>query len=175
MMARNAAIPMPGPGCPPFVLLDDARADGAVATRLFTDPVDTLSASKAADIPALLDALQAARRRGLFAAGYLAYDAGKGLATTWRGAVDDGTADDGAPLGWFGLFERARRIDADAVATLLPDPASAWIGHVAPRIAQADYQAAVEAVLELIRAGDIYQANLTFRADVPVQGNPLAV
>ena len=161
----------PGPGCPPFVLLDDARAEGAVAARLFTDPVETIAASAAADIPALLDALEAARGRGLFAAGYLAYEAGKGLASAWRGAPGES---DGAPLGWFGLFERVERVDADAVAALLPDPASVWIGGVAPRIAEADYREAVEAVLALIGAGDIYQANLTFRADVPVLGNPLA-
>jgi para-aminobenzoate synthetase/4-amino-4-deoxychorismate lyase len=166
---------LPGPGCPPFVLLDDARAEGAVAARLFTDPVDTVAARTAADVPALLDALEAARRRGLFAAGYLAYEAGKGLASARRGPACEGEGGgDGAPLGWFGLFERARRIDAGTVAALLPDPASAWIGGVAPRIARGDYQAAVEAVLALIRAGDIYQANLTFRADVPVLGNPLA-
>ena len=170
-------IPLPGPACSPFVLLDDARAEGAVAARLFTDPVETIAAPAAADIPALLDALETAARRGLHAAGYLAYEAGKGLASAWRGAPGgsgDEKGEDGAPLGWFGLFSRMDRIDADAVAAALPDPASAWIGGVAPRIAQADYQAAVEAALALIRAGDIYQANLTFRADVPVLGNPLA-
>ncbi|HEY0595501.1 aminodeoxychorismate synthase component I [Sphingopyxis sp.] len=68
-----------------------------------------------------------------------------------------------------------QRIDADAVPGLLPDPASAWVGAVTPRIVRADYLAAVEAVLDYIRAGDIYQANLTFRADVPVLGDPLAI
>jgi para-aminobenzoate synthetase/4-amino-4-deoxychorismate lyase len=177
LMARGTAIPLPGPDCPPFVLLDDARAQGAAAARLFTGPVDTIAAFSAAEVPALLDALKAARARGLFAAGYLAYEAGKGLASAWRGALDadrgEAAAGDG-PLGWFALFERVERIDADRVAALLPDPASAWVGGAAPRIAQGDYQAAVEAVLALIGAGDIYQANLTFRADVPVLGNPLA-
>lgn len=172
-MARDTAIPLPVPGCPPFVLLDDARAEGAVAARLFVDPVDTIVAGTAAEVPALLDALEAAQARGLHAAGYLAYEAGKGLASAWRGAAG-GRADDGAPLGWFGLFARVERVAADAVPSRLPDPASAWIGRVTPRIAAADYEAAVEAVLALIRAGDIYQANLTFRADVPVLGNPLA-
>ena len=173
MMAGGEAIPVPGPDCPPFVLLDDARRVGAAAARLFVCPAEILTADSAADVPALLDALDAARARGLHAAGYLAYEAGKGLAPAWRGAVDSGVAD--APLGWFGLFERVERIAADAVADLLPDAASAWIGKVAPRVARADYLAAVDAVLALIRAGDIYQANLTFRAAVPVLGNPLAV
>ncbi len=168
----NSAIPIPEPDSPPFVLLDDARAEGAVPARLFRDPVETLIARNAREVPALLDALEAARARGLFAAGYLAYEAGKGLAPAWRGAVEaEGNA---VPLGWFGLFERVERIDADAVSDLLPDPARAWIGPPAPRIARADYLAACQAVLAYIRAGDIYQANLTFRADVPVLGDPLA-
>ena len=57
----------------PFVLLDDARRAGAASARLFHAPVGTLTAASAAEIPALLDALDAARSRGLHAAGYLAY------------------------------------------------------------------------------------------------------
>ncbi|RYD43667.1 MAG: aminodeoxychorismate synthase component I [Sphingomonadales bacterium] len=154
-------------------MLDDARAEGAAAARLFVDPVEVLTAHSAAEVPALLSALEAAQSRGLHAAGYLTYEAGKALAPAWRGTIDAKTND--APLGWFGLFHKVRRIDADKVASLLPDPASAWVGKVVPRAARADYLAAVEAVLGLIRAGDIYQANFTFRADVPVLGNPLAV
>ena len=172
-MTGGDAIPLPGPGCPPFVLLDDARAEGAAAARLFVDPVEVLTACSAAEVPALLSALEAAQARGLHAAGYLTYEGGKALAPAWRGAVDAEAGD--TPLGWFGLFRTVRRIDADKVADLLPDPASAWIGKVAPRPLRADYLAAVEQVLGLIRAGDIYQANFTFRADVPVLGNPLAI
>jgi para-aminobenzoate synthetase / 4-amino-4-deoxychorismate lyase len=171
-MAGSDAIPVPGRDCPPFVLLDDARVHGAAAARLFVDPVDTLVAPSAADVPALLAALEAAAARGLHAAGYLAYEAGKGLAPAWRGPADTAI---GAPLGWFGLFGAVQRIDADAVPGLLPDPASAWVGSVTPRVARADYLDAVGAVLDYIRAGDIYQANLTFRADVPVLGDPLAI
>lgn len=172
-MMDAPAIPVLKTGCPPFVLLDDARSDGAVPARLFRDPVEVLSAATLAEIPALLDALEEAQSHGLYAAGYLAYEAGKALAPAWRGAVDEGGGGN-APLGWFGLFERVERIEADVVADLLPDPAGAWIGGVKPRIERADYEAVVEQVLGLIRAGDIYQANLTFRADVAMLGNPLA-
>ncbi len=173
MAGGGEAIPLPGPGCPPFVLLDDARVEGAAAARLFADPVEVLAAHSAAEVPALLAALETAAARGLHAAGYLSYEAGKGLAPAWRGPLAAETGD--APLGWFGLFERVGRIDAGAVPGLLPDPASAWVGRPRPRVARGDYLAAIDAVLGLIRAGDIYQANFTFRADVPVAGNPLAV
>ncbi len=172
-MSDGVAIPVPGPGCPAFVLLDDARAEGAAAARLYSGPVEVLAADRAADIPALLSALEAAAARGLHAAGYLAYEAAQGLASAWRGAAAGDSA--AAPLGWFGLFERVERIDADAVPGLLPDPAGAWVGAPVPQIERAAYEAAVRRVLDYIAAGDIYQANFTFRADVPWRGNPLAV
>lgn len=172
-MAGEMAIPVPGPDCPPFVLLDDARVDGAVPARLFRDPVEIVTAHSPGEVSALLAKLEAAPKRGLHAAGYLAYEAGKGLAPAWRGAID--AVDGGEPLGWFGLFERLDRIEADAIPARLPDPASGWVGKVRPRVPRADYLSVIDAVLGLIEAGDIYQANYTFRADVPVAGNPLAV
>src|SRR5690606_38777964 len=116
--------------------------------------------------------LEAALARGLNAAGYLSYEAGKGLAPAWRGGCGGNVA--GAPLAWFGLFDRVHRIAPGEIPALLPDPAGSWIGRPVPRVTQAVYEAAVEAVLDYIRAGDIYQANLTFRANVPFAGNPLA-
>jgi len=166
-------IPPIGERAAPFVLLDDARVEGAAAARLFVGPVEILIAHSAAEVPALLAALETAQARGLHAAGYLTYEAGKGLAPAWRGGIDANAEQ--SPIGWFGLFEKVIRIDSEAVASLLPDPASAWVGKVRPRVARADYLAAVETVLGFIRAGDIYQANFTFRAEVPVLGNPLAI
>lgn len=177
---------------PPFVLLDDARDSGAVPARLFRDPVAIHVARRLEEIPALLDALEQAGRDGLFAAGYLAYEAGMGLASAWRGAgragMDapqaggleaDGLEKDGEaeelPLGWFGLFQRVDRIAPEQVAQYLPDPAGAWIGKPRPHVERAHYIAAVERLLAYIEAGDIYQANFTFPADVPFSGDPLAV
>lgn len=157
----------------PFVLLDDARVAGADA-RLFRDPVNIVRADDVGDVVSLIEAVEAAAARGLHVAGYLGYEGGKALASAWRGGGSV-HADPPMPLGWFGLFERVERIDADAVASLLPDPDAAWIGAPQPRVARADYEAAVARVLDYIRAGDIYQANLTFRADVPFAGDPLAV
>ena len=166
-------IPLPHSNAAPFVLLDDARVTGAAPARLFVDAVDVLTAELAADVPVLLARLRAARSHGLHAAGYIAYDAGTGFANAARAplASEAGIA----PLAWFGLFERIDRIDADTVADLLPDPAGGWLGAPQPQVDRADYGAMIGHVLEQIRAGDIYQANLTFAATVPVAGNPLAI
>ncbi|WP_288935202.1 aminodeoxychorismate synthase component I [uncultured Sphingomonas sp.] len=152
----------------PFVLLDDARPGGAA--RLYRDPVAIVSAKDTAAVAPALARLRAARAQGLHAAGYLTYEAGAALMprAPQRDAVDGGDA----PLLWFGLFAAWQAVDA---AAWLPDPAGAYAGPPVPRIGRDAYDAALARVLDWIAAGDIYQANLTLRADVPVAGDPLAL
>ena len=76
---------------------------------------------------------------------------------------------------WFGLFDDYREIEPGDVPALLPDPTGAWIAAPDHGIDRADYDAQLARILELIAAGDIYQANLTYRAQVRFQGDPLAV
>ncbi len=153
----------------PFVLLDDARAGSPAPARLYRDPVGTIVAHAPGARDAALDRLRAARAAGLHAAGYVAYDAGP-LAEP----ADGGAANDG-PLLWFGLFERHDEIAPDAVPALFPDPAGAWASAPRPTIARDAYLDAFERVTRYIAAGDIYQANLTFRAECRVAGDPLAL
>jgi para-aminobenzoate synthetase/4-amino-4-deoxychorismate lyase len=153
----------------PFVLLDDARADGAGA-RLYVDPIEIVVAERLDEVVPALAQLRDAPARGLHAAGYLTYEAGAALMPRALPA----RAVDG-PLLWFGLFTDYRTMDGAAVAALLPDPAGAWAAAPQPRIKRCDYDEALARVLEMIRAGDIYQANLTLRADVAVAGDLLAL
>ena len=152
---------------PPFVLLDDARPNCAAA-RLYRAPVAVIEARRAAEIPAALDAIRAGVAAGRQAAGFLAYEAGHVLEP---GAGDAALPD--MPLLWFGLFDGFAEI-AD-IAAALPDPAGAWVGAPQPEVARADYDAMIARVQALIAAGDIYHANLTFRADVRFAGDPLAL
>ena len=151
----------------PFVLLDDAR-DGGVPARLYRDPVRIVTATTAAAVAGALAEVRAAVGEGLHAAGYLAYEAGAAL-------VARAPAVAAAPLVWFGLFDGHETLSSEAIEALLPDPAGAWVGAPVPTITPADYDAALARVLGYIRAGDIYQANLTFRAEVPFLGDPLAL
>ncbi|HWJ70380.1 MAG TPA: aminodeoxychorismate synthase component I [Sphingobium sp.] len=156
----------------PFILLDDAsRADGGRAS-LFRDPVAVVRADRLDEVLPALDRIEAAGAQGLHAAGYLSYAAGHAfeprLADYTPREGDDG------PLLWFGLFEQAHGLAANQVADLLPPADPAAIGAVEPLISRADYDRAIGAVLDYIRAGDIYQANLTFPASVALPGDPLA-
>lgn len=152
----------------PFVLLDDATGEGAGPARLYRDPAEVVTSSTRDGLAEAFARLRTAQARGLHAAGWIAYDAGA------PGEASKATAGEG-PLLWFGLFERYETIAAADVPAWLPDPAGAWAGGPVPRIAFAAYAEAFARVEAYIAAGDIYQANLTFQADVATVGDPLAL
>ena len=158
---------MPLPENRPFVLLDDARESGAAAARLYADPVEIIVTSDPAEVQVCLERLRAAAARGLHAAGYLAYEAGYALEPKLTPL-----ASAGAPLLWFGLFERFETMDT---ATLLPNSAGAWTSAPRPLIDQAGYEATLNDVKSAIEAGDIYQLNLTFPCEVTALGHPAAI
>ncbi|WP_029941945.1 aminodeoxychorismate synthase component I [Sphingomonas astaxanthinifaciens] len=150
----------------PFLLFDDARPGGRA--RRYADPVGEIRADRMEEVVPALERLQAAVRGGKHAAGYLAYEAGYALDPALAGAARQGPG----PLLWFGLFERFEEI---AVEQVLPDPAGAFASAPVPRISRSDYLAAVARVQEQLRAGDYYQANLTFPCIVRTAGSPAAL
>ena len=148
----------------PFVLLDDARQDGAPA-RLYRHPVAQLRADRVDEVASLLDRLRAGVARGLSAAGYLAYEA----APAFEPSLSPGAT---GLLAWFGLFDGHEQVE---VGALLPDPAGARVLPPRPLLDRGEYDRRFAAVQALIAAGDLYQANLTFPAAVRFLGDPLAL
>jgi para-aminobenzoate synthetase/4-amino-4-deoxychorismate lyase len=166
----------------PFVLLDDARAEGASDAQLFENPRELFVARRPEEVLPVLEAAEAARRAGGGTlAGYLAYEAG--LAMEPRLAPLAATRSGGAgPLVWFGLFDAAAVIPADEVPRWLsertgsgPESALASIGPLEPQISTGAYLAAFETLQAAIRAGDIYQANLTMPLAGSARGDPVAL
>lgn len=157
----------------PFVLLDDARVTGAADARLYRDPVEIIRVSHLDEVRPALARLRAASAKGYHCAGFLTYEAGLALEDRLKRYYSP--APDGLPLLWFGLFRSVERIASSDVPALLPSPASAWIGRPRPSIRYDAYAKALDQVQAFIAAGDIYQANLTFQATVPVEGDPLAI
>lgn len=152
----------------PYVLLDDARISGASPARLYSNPARTLTARSAEELVPLLDGLQQAQAEGLHAAGFLTYDAGAAL-------LPHQAVSSGGLLAWFGLFEEYQIVETDAMPSILPDPAGAWLSSLRPAVSRADYAQAFAAVQEYIAAGDIYQVNLTFPLSADYAGDPLAL
>jgi para-aminobenzoate synthetase / 4-amino-4-deoxychorismate lyase len=162
----------------PFVLLDDARAEGASDAQLFEDPVETFVARRPEEVVPVLEAADAARRiGGGTLAGYLAYEAGLALEPKLAPLAEE-RAGAAGPLVWFGLFDTVRRIPAGEVPQWLAErggsgPAS--IGPLEPQVSTGGYLDAFAALAEAIRAGDIYQANLTLPLAGAANGDPLAL
>ncbi|WP_372781249.1 aminodeoxychorismate synthase component I [Phenylobacterium sp.] len=156
----------------PFVLLEDRLSRQAPA-RLYRDPVAVVRCDDPAAVEAAFDAIEAGLGRGLHAAGFFAYELGYALEPALAARMPE--ARDG-PLLWFGLFEGARALTAQALdeafAALGPPPP---IAALAAGRERADHMAKVDEVLRLIRAGDLYQANLTFPMRFRYAGAPLAL
>jgi para-aminobenzoate synthetase/4-amino-4-deoxychorismate lyase len=166
----------------PFVLLDDARAEGASDAHLFENPREIFVARRPGEVLAVLEAAEAARvGTGGTLAGYLAYEAGLALEPRLapRAAARCGAA---GPLVWFGLFDRQQIIPAAEMPQWLAeragggaDATGASIGPLEPQLSTGAYLEAFAILQEAIRAGDIYQANLTMPLAGPARGDPLAL
>jgi aminodeoxychorismate synthase component I len=167
---------LPGPD-DAFCLFDDARVRGAAPARLYRDPVETVVALDMGQVQPMLDRLADAREAGLHVAGYMQYEAGLALedrlGPVARRRTPAGRT--GQPLAWFGLFEGVRLIAPGDLSAMLPDPAGAQVGALRPMIDEAGYRAAFAAVQDYIRAGDIYQVNLTFPCEIDLAGDPMAL
>ncbi len=148
----------------PFVLLDDARDDGTAL--LFSAPSGVVETRDPGQVRACLE-----RLRGHHAAGFMTYEAGYALEPRLA-PLTRTPADDDPPLLWFGLFDAPIPVDA---AAWLPDPAGAHAGTARPQLGEDEYREKLAAILDHIEAGDIYQANLTFQAEVSTAGHPLAL
>ncbi len=160
----------------PFVLLDDARSDAPRPARLYRAPVEQVVARRPEDVAGALARIEELRQSGLHLAGFVAYEAGLVLEPRLapRAAPRTGAA---GPLVWFGAFSGYEEIDADAVPGWLAQhgPGEASVGPLDPALGPARYLAAFDQVREAIRAGDIYQANLTFPLAGAFRGDPLAL
>jgi para-aminobenzoate synthetase / 4-amino-4-deoxychorismate lyase len=130
--------------------------------RVFQAPRRNIRADMPGQVPAALAALMAAQAEGYWLAGWFAYELGYALepklAPCQRG---------NGPLLVFGVF--------DAPTGQAPSPTKAYAGPLQPEWDAAAYGRAFARVKAYIAAGDIYQANLSFRAGFAFAGDPFAL
>jgi para-aminobenzoate synthetase / 4-amino-4-deoxychorismate lyase len=148
----------------------DDLTPGAERSFRLEEPVGVLEARRPDEVLGVLEAAEAAVGRGLWAAGFVAYEAAPGLNTDLRvRSREPGDAFAELPLAWFTLF--AERHDA---SQLEPpgserDPApSPW----RPSVGRDSYDAAIARIREAIAAGETYQVNHTIRLRATVAGDP---
>jgi para-aminobenzoate synthetase/4-amino-4-deoxychorismate lyase len=151
----------------------EARFDDLLprAERSFrlAEPVGVIEARRASEVPDTIDAAGAAASRGLWAAGYVSYEAAPGLDSELSVRVrapDDPFAD--MPLAWFALFERKEDVPGlEPARTEPPTAESPW----RPSVDRATYDAAIERIRDLIAAGHTYQVNYTIRLRASIHGD----
>ncbi|MEM6792634.1 MAG: chorismate-binding protein [Acidobacteriota bacterium] len=132
---------------------------------------EVLETRRLAEVPALLDRLQEAGKRGLWAAGFLSYEAAPAFDSVLETRPASAA---GLPLAWWALSPPPIR---HAAPPFLPeDPGSAEARSASaeppwrPLWGPGRHRRAVEEIRERIAAGDTYQVNLTFPLERELAG-----
>jgi anthranilate/para-aminobenzoate synthase component I len=141
-----------------LVILDNAES----GRRVFRHPSAMIAADGPAQVPAALEAVAAALGKGRHVAGWLGYELGYALEPRLARFTQTG------PLLRLGVFDTP----AEQAST---SRARAYAGPLKPEWDKCDYAARFKRVKDYIAAGDIYQANLSFRARFAFLGEPLAL
>lgn len=165
---------------PGFCLFEDSRTWpdtsflGAPGL-LLKGPVRRLIAETLSEVCAVIEAVDEAAKMGLYAAGYVAYEAAPALAPELKTHAPSA----GLPLAQFHLFDSADRLDSMQLERF-------WNQHSVERpttsavptsaqISKSDYMERVNAIQDYLAAGDIYQANLTFALALEASGHAPAL
>ena len=154
----------PGALSETFVLLDNNSGAGA-PSLLFSDPVEIVSAETPEEVAAALARLEAAVKGGLHAAGFFAYELGYVLEPKLAPLMP---ARRNVPLLWLGLYKSPVEMTSKEVEHWLATHTRSGSYHFADVTLawdEAQYLERFAQVQEKIRAGEIYQLNLTFKAD----------
>jgi para-aminobenzoate synthetase component I len=138
------------------VILVEHGPDGRPA--VFAAPRTVIAAHRPADVARAIALAEAARSRGAWVAGYVAYEAGYVLEPRLRQVMPRRRP---GPLLLLGIFDEPlpaepllARAEEEGRRTAMSAPV--------PALGRRAYGRAMARVLELIAAGDCYQVNLTF-------------
>jgi len=130
----------------------------------FLHPCNLLQACCLADVMPLLEEVQRiVRRRGLYAAGWIGYEAAPAFDPALRTH-----ASNSFPLACFGLYNPPTSLTALPSASAVPSLTADW----RPSVSRDEYEAAIARIRDHIAAGDTYQVNYTLRQWSRFQGDP---
>lgn len=133
---------------------------------LFTAPQTVIRADTVAGVIPALAAMEAARARGYWLAGYFSYELGYALTPRLAPLMP---INRDVPLILMGVFDGPRPAPA------LPDAADVEISPAHPLWSRVKYDDAIAVAHQYIEAGDCYQVNLTFPMEAEASGDPLAI
>jgi len=129
------------------------------ATRLaFRYPVAQWSVTRETDFPESFARVAEFQADGYYVAMVLSYEAARGFDRALSAHLPHLL-----PLAWFAVFKQPCEFETARERFVLSEPRV--------QISKAEYSDAMQRVLEHIRAGDIYQANYTVRAQCEFDGD----
>ncbi len=133
----------------------------------YENPLESMSARTAAEVERLLGRVQSrCRTDGLFAVGYLLYEAAPAFDCQFPAHPSTSNL----PLARFGLFKarREHQFLPQSSSSVKDWAVSSWRGQ--PDFP--DYQSAFDEVKEELARGNTYQINLTWRQQADFSGDP---
>ncbi|MDA8708035.1 aminodeoxychorismate synthase component I [Hellea sp.] len=145
----------------PYILLDDQLTH---EQRYYSNPIDIIEVDDVKNIDAAFAKLKTYHEEGYYLAGYLSYELGYALEPKLAPLMPE-TRD--GPLLQFGVFETVSH-DAPAACLYTSQNLDTTLK---PHWNEAEYEKLFDRVMDYIRAGDVYQINLTFPMTGTYQGN----
>ncbi len=155
-----------------FVLLDNNSGAGP-PSLLFSEPQDIIAAWTPEEVPAALKRIEDGVAAGLHAAGFFAYELGYVVEPKLSALMPEKR---NVPLLWIGLYKApVEMTGAEVEHWLATHTRSGDFSFTDVKLSwnEAQYLERFGEVIEKIRAGDIYQLNLTFKARFKLSGSPL--
>lgn len=158
---------------PGTVLLHDNLAGGP--SLLFEAPERVLETDALGEVAPLLAEAERLSAEGRHLAGFIAYEAGFAFEERLAALMPEHV---GVPLVWLGVYHAPRVLSAEEARAFVgrhAGDAPAAVEDLVPDTDEAEYAEAFARMMEWIRAGDVYQVNLTFRARFRLAGDPVAL
>jgi para-aminobenzoate synthetase/4-amino-4-deoxychorismate lyase len=156
------------------VLLHD-NSTSAGRSLLFENPRRVLTTRRPSEVSALLSEAETALAGGAHVGGILSYDLGLAFEERLAAFLPEENA---GPLLWLGIYSAPREMTRDETSAWLAEHTGDEPPHVTDldlSMSRADYETAFARVMEYIRAGDVYQINLTMLARFRFSGDPVAL
>lgn len=136
---------------------------------LFTNPIDIISAQKPGDIIPSIHKMEKLLERGKILAGFFSYEASIGLDSSKKVH----SVPTNFPLLWFGVYEKPTITFCNKDIPHMGKKHT--IDTFENEISQSEYCRIADKIINYISAGDIYQANVTFRAQARCNCDPVSL
>ncbi len=146
----------------PFLVFDFDNESDIHQRRVFSNPIQVISAYRVDEVEAALSEVQIAVQKGYYAAGFLSYEAAAAFDAAYRVSKEHQM-----PLLWFGIFSNPQdQIDVEWKSCYT---VSKW----RPETSKEEYTRSIKYIKERIAAGDTYQVNYTLRLRAHFEGDDL--